>query len=378
MNAALMNTAHRPLFKHIRNHDVLFSELSVIRDEYIASLGFHNYTFHKTPKLITADNKRLSIEPERSIVLKDYKSAKGLKSILSKQLTGFSIIPKSDIGFRYPTAAIAGSDAPYIKRFRSEYFHKVDETRDICRPINLSYGIKSRGKSDNREEYEIWLPKDSLKQDPSDLFIKKYAQDLPPAVLHFARQEPVVHGWMGVKRCAFEGVYQHPSRSNNIVICIALSLDAYNIGARPDLSFCERANSSLAYGGAEIEWEVLGYYCPSGYVADHDEVWNAINLSIEAVSAPLEQAYKKHINYCNESKTERILSAIEALGNTTESIHALDLKPWEFLQTQSEYRKKPKDNSRSINLLGRLNRLFYHPDLPLPSLRELHHIAAQA
>ena len=372
-----MNAAIRPLFKHIRNHDVLFTELANIRNQFASELGLEGYIFHKTPKLITKDNKRLSIEPERSVVLRNYQSAKGFKSVLSNQLPGFNLIPKSDIGFRYPTAAIAGKDAPYIKRFRSEYFHRIDETRDICRPLNLSYGIKSRGKSDNREEYEVWLPENSLKLDPSPLFIDKYAEDLPNEVLEFASLPPIVHGWMGVKRCAFEGIYQAPSQTSNIAVCIALSLDAYNIGAKPDLSFSDATKSSLAYGGAEIEWEVLGYYCPLDSQSSHDEIWEAINQAINAISVPLENTYQASILPCNESKTERILSAIDELGNTSQSIQELNLKPWEFLQTQSDYRKKPKDLSRSVNLLGRLNRLFYNPELPLPSLRELHYLAAQ-
>lgn len=370
-----MNAAKRPLFKHIRNHDALFSELALIRNQFMLSLGFNHYHFHKTPMLITAEGKRLSIEPERSIVLNSYTAATGVKTVLRQHLPGFSIINGSDIGFRYPTAALAGPDAPYIKRFRSEYFHRVDEARDICRPINLSYGIKSRGKSDNREEYEVWLPHDNLQLDPSPLFIEKYAEDLPEAVLSFASQVPLVHGWMGVKRCAFEGIYQHASIAN-IVVCLALSLDAYNIGARPDLSYSSVTKSSIAYGGAEFEWEVLGYYCPQYYQPGHDEIWHAINTAINAISAPLENAFNAHIVASNESKTERILSAIAAVDITADEIQSLNLRPWEFLQTQSEYRKKPQDNSRSVNLLGRLNRLFYPPEMPLPSLRELHHLAA--
>ena len=161
-----------------------------------------------------------------------------------------------------------------------------------------------------------------------------------------------------------------------IAVCLALSLDAYNIGARPDLSYSAQSNSSIAYGGAEFEWEVLGYYCHREYQPTHDQIWLAINTAINAISEPLERAFSANIVPSDESKTERILSAIAELGITAEEIQSLDLKPWEFLQTQSEYRRKPQDSSRSINLLGRLNRLFYNPELPLPSLRELHHLAA--
>jgi hypothetical protein len=180
---------------------------------------------------------------------------------------------------------------------------------------------------------------------------------------------------MGVKRCAFEGIYQHPSLGD-IAIVLALSLDAYNIGARPDLAYSMVSKSSIAYGGAEFEWEVLGYYCPRGFHPSHDQIWHAINTSIDAISEPLESVFLKNIMPSNESKTERILSAIAAVDITTDEIKNLNLKPWEFLQTQSEYRRKTQDNSRSVNLLGRLNRLFYNSDLPLPSLRELHHLAA--
>lgn len=370
--------ADRPLFKHIRNHQTLFAELANVRNQHAKQLSEHEYVFHKTPKFVTAQGKHLSIEPERSVVLNNYKAAAGVKSVLSTQLAGFSLVPGSDIGFRYPTAAIAGQEAPYIKRFRSEYFHRVDEDRDICRPLNLSYGIKSRGKSDNREEYEVWVPQDQLNADPSPLFINKYGNDLPSEVLAFANQAPLVHGWMGVKRCAFEGVYQNPSIIGDIAVCLALSLDAYNIGARPDLSFSKTTQSSIAYGGAELEWEVMGYYSPKGTTLSHDQIWQAIDHSIDAISAPLEQAFANNIIPSNESKTERILSAIANAGITTQDIQELNLKPWEFLQTQSEYRKKLHDDSRSVNLLGRLNRLFYNPELPLPSLKELHYLAAKA
>ena len=368
---------NRPLFKYIRDHCTLFTELSNVRKDFVEQLGLQNYHFHKTPKLITEAGKRLSIEPERSIVLKHYKAAVGVKSILNSSLPGFSLVTGSDIGFRYPTAAIAGSDAPYIKRFRSEYFHRVDETRDICRPINLSYGIKSRGKGDNREEYEVWIPQQDLKLDPSPLFIDKYAKDIPHCVLEFASEPPLVHGWMGVKRCAFEGVYQNKAEFGDIAVCLALSLDAYNIGARPDLSFSDITKSSIAYGGAEVEWEVMGYFCPQDSSPSHDEIWDAINFTIEAVSTPLETAFQRHIVATKESKTERILSTIANANVSIQDIAQLNLKPWEFLQTESAYRKKQHDNKRSVNLLGRLNRLFYNPELPLPSLKELHYLAAQ-
>lgn len=371
-----MAAQHRPLFKHIRNHYALFAELANIRTEFSTHLGLDNYHFHKTPKFVNSQGMRLSIEPERSIVLNHYKAATGLKSVLSEQLPGFALVEGSDIGFRYPTAAIAGAEAPYIKRFRSEYFHQLDETRDICRPINLSYGIKSRGKGDNREEYEVWIPEQYIKLDPSPLFIDKYAKDIPDSVLKFAGIPPSVHGWMGVKRCAFEGIYTNPTEMGEIAICIALSLDAYNIGARPDLSFSKVCNSSIACGGAEVEWEVMGYFTPAQNHPSNEQLWDAINFTIEAISAPLESAYGEHIIASNESKTERILSAISYVGIGPDEIAELDLKPWEFLQTESASRKKQHDGSRSVNLLGRLNRLFYHPELSLPSLKELHYLAA--
>lgn len=375
MNAHV-NVKNRPLFKHIRNHDALFAELSLLRHDYVAKLGFEHYQFHKTPKFINAAGQRLSIEPERSVVFTDFTAATGVKAKLTRALTGFHIVENSDIGFRYPTAALSGKDAPYIKRFRSEYFHRVNEDRDICRPMNLSYGIKSRGKADNREEYEVWVDDDNLHINPSLLFIDRYKEDLPASVLEFIQQPPVVHGWMGVKRCAFEAVYYNKAQLGDIVICLALSLDAYNIGAKPDLSFCTQNKSSIALHGAEFEWEVLGYFSPNDSVIGHDQIWQAINFTINLLSEPLQTSFSKNIVKSSESKTERILSAIAQSNVTTCDIMALDLKPWEFLQTQSSTRKKAHDETRAVNLLGRLNRLFYHPDAPLPSLKELHHLAA--
>jgi hypothetical protein len=354
----------------------LFAELSILRHDFIAELGLQNYQFHKTPKFINADGQRLSIEPERSIVFNNFKAATGVKTALTSALAGFHIVEKSDIGFRYPTAALSGKDAPYIKRFRSEYFHKVNEDREICRPMNLSYGIKSRGKSDNREEYEVWVEDEILHLNPSSLFIERYGEDLPASVLNFIAKEPVVHGWMGVKRCAFEAVYHNKAELGDIVICLALSLDAYNIGAKPDLSFSTLSKSSIAQHGAEFEWEVLGYFAPKDSVISHDQIWDAINFTINLLSTPLQTSFSQNIISSTESKTERILSAIEQANVTSDEIMALNLKPWEFLQTQSFTRKKAHDETRTVNLLGRLNRLFYNPDNPLPSLKELHYLAA--
>ena len=59
-----------------------------------------------------------------------------------------------------------------------------------------------------------------------------------------------------------------------------------------------------------------------------------------------------------------------------EEILEWDLKPWEFLQTTSLHRRKAHDPSRSVNLLGRLNRLFYQETHVLPSLNEIHDLIA--
>jgi hypothetical protein len=120
------------------------------RNSYSQSLGLSDYVYHRTPKFITADVSRLTIEPEISLIVQDNKFFLGVKSILQREIPGFYVVNNSDIGFRYSIAAIAGLDAPFIKCFRSEFFHKVDEDRSICRPRNLYYGIKSSHKGDNR------------------------------------------------------------------------------------------------------------------------------------------------------------------------------------------------------------------------------------
>ena len=365
---------HRPLFKHIRNHDALFSELAMARNDFALSLGLANYIYHKTPKFITPDGSRLSIEPERSLIVQNYQSLQGVKNILEREIAGFYIVKNSDIGFRYPTAAIAGLDAPFIKRFRSEFFHKIDEDRSICRPLNLSYGIKSRGKADDRQEYEVWVPDDSLQLDPTPLFIDKYGEDLPDEVRNFASQTPIVHGWMGVKRAAFEAIYVNKTKMGDIAINLSLSVDAYNIGANPDLSFSELAGSSIAKGNAELEWEVMGYYAPIDMHPSHDELWQAIYHAIEAVSQPVSDKYHSHIIDSQESKTERILSTMAEQHISDEQIVEWDLKPWEFLQNTSSHRRKNHDPSRSVNFLGRLNRLFYQESHRLPSLKAIHEL----
>ena len=368
---------HRPLFKHIRDHNTLFSELAMVRNSYAQSLGLNEYVYHKTPKFITADGRRLTIEPERSVIVKDYQSFVGVKSILQRQIPGFYIVNNSDIGFRYPTAAIAGLDAPFIKRFRSEFFHQVDEDRSICRPLNLSYGIKSRGKGDNRQEYEIWVPDENVQLDPTPLFIDKYGEDLPDDVRDFAAQKPIVHGWMGVKRGAFEAIYLDKKNMGDIAINIGLSVDAYNIGAMPDLSYSPLVGSSIAVGNAELEWEVMGYFAPKGVHLDHDQIWAAINYAIEAVGTAVNDVYNKVAIASSESKTERILSCMQDQQICSQQIIQWDLKPWEFLQNTSNHRRKSHDPSRSVNLLGRLNRLFYQKSFKLPSLKKIHDVIAQ-
>ncbi|MBU2979918.1 hypothetical protein [Alteromonas sp. C1M14] len=365
-------TLNRPLFKHIRNHNALFTELAQYRHQAVAGLGMKDYQFHKTPKFVDEQGRRLTIEPERSIVLPSVHDLAGVKSKLANAIPSLTMVTHSEIGYRYPTAALAGLDAPFIKRMRSEYFHRVDEDRSICRPVNLSYGIKSRGKADNRQEYEVWMPDEAPDQNPLPLLIDRYGEDLPNDVRHFVEQPARVHGWMGVKRAAFEALYQNPAVCGDLIICVALSVDAYNIGAKPDLSFSPMAESSIAVSNAELEWEIEGYYAPRQWQFDHDDVWRAINHTLEAINAPLREFYGDTIVPLIESKTERILSTIKAMGVTTEEIEALNLQPWEFVQSESLHRVKSHDPSRPVNLLGRLNRLFYQPDRQLPSLNWMH------
>ncbi|WP_137165434.1 hypothetical protein [Salinimonas lutimaris] len=368
--------SQRPLLKHLRNHSVLFSELAALRDDSVRQLGLTGYEFHKTPKFYGPNGERLTVEPERSIVLPSLDLLKGVRTKLRQALPQLHDVQHSDVGYRYPTAALANSQAPFIKRLRSEYFHKMDEDRSICRPVNLSFGIKSRGKADNRQEYEVWMPNDDPQQNPLPLFIERYGEDLPLEVRQFLQEPMRVHGWMGVKRAAFEALYHQPEVLGDIVVCVAMSVDAYNIGARPDLSFSEQAESSIAASNAELEWEIEGYYAPQGSYHSHDEIWHAINYTLAAVSRPLEALYGDHIIETNESKTERILSTVASLGATDEEITALNLQPWEFLQTTSERRVKSHDPSRHVNFLGRLNRLFYQPEHQLPSIESIHDLIA--
>ena len=79
----------------------------------------------------------------------------------------------------------------------------------------------------------------------------------------------------------------------------------------------------------------------------------------------------------SESKTLRILSAIQGQQIPKEQVLQWNLKPWEFLQDASIYRRKSHDPSRPVNLLGRLNRLFYQEFFKLPSFKETHDLIAQ-
>ncbi len=101
-------------------------------------------------------------------------------------------------------------------------------------------------------------------------------------------------------------------------------------------------------------------------------MWAAINHTLEAINAPLDDLYGNEIIPIAESKTERILSTLQSLGVRQEEVDELNLQPWEFMLTESEHRVKAHDPSRSVNLLGRLNRLFYQPEQQLPSLNWMH------
>jgi hypothetical protein len=163
----------------------------------------------------------------------------------------------------------------------------------------------------------------------------------------------------------------------DIAIVIGLSIDAYNIGAMPDLSYSPLAGSSIAVGNAELEWEVMGYFAPKGTHPEHDQIWSAINHAIEAVGITVSDIYCKLAIPTTESKTERILSCIQNQQISTEQIFLQNLKPWEFLHAQSTHRRKAHDKSRTVNFLGRLNRLFYQEEFRLPSLLEIHDLVAQ-
>lgn len=366
----------RPLLKHTRDHEVLFSEIARLSDIAVKNLELKNYGFHKIPKLVTDQGDRLSIEPERSIVVPNYTLLQGVLPMLEESIPGFSMVPNSEAGFRYPTAALAGKDAPFIKRMRSEYFHRVDEDRSICRPVNLSFGIKSRGKSDNRLEYEVWVPDSAIDRNPLPLMVEKYGGDLPQSIRDFILQPATVYGWMGVKRAAFEALYHNPKELGDIVLCMSLSLDAYNVGARPDLSYCSEVESSIAMSQAEFEWEITGFYAPEGEVQNVDMLWSGIRYALAAVAEPLEDIFGSIIIRTDQNKTERILNTVENLGISVDYVKCLNLQPEEFLKTSSDHRVKSHDPKRCINLLGRLNRLFYQPQHKLPSINRLHDVIA--
>lgn len=72
----------RPLLRHIRDHKALFLEIARLRDRAVGELGLTNYEFHKTPKFISSTGERLTIEPERSIILPTTDLLRGVKSKL--------------------------------------------------------------------------------------------------------------------------------------------------------------------------------------------------------------------------------------------------------------------------------------------------------
>jgi hypothetical protein len=121
----------------------------------------------------------------------------------------------------------------------------------------------------------------------------------------------------------------------------------------------------------------MGYYAPKGTHPEHDQIWAAIDHGIEAVGQPVSDIYNNVAIASTESKTERILSCIQQQQISNEQVLQWNLKPCEFLQAQSAHRRKAHDQSRTVNLLGRLNRLFYQEEFRLPSLLEIHDLVAQ-
>ena len=361
--------------EHINDHDALFKVLANVRNNFLAAT-LPGQEFHKLPPLQLPDGRELAIEPERSIILPRYQVMEGIKNHLEQNIPGFRIVKNSECGFRYPTAAIAGPDAPFIKRFRSDLFYE-DLERKIYVPKHMSYGVKSRGKGDNRLEYEVDVDENRLDEDPSQLFIGKYGDDLPSNVLGFTKLEPIVHGWMCVKRAAFDAIYTNKAELGDISVVVSMSVDAFNIGAKPDLSFHDEVGSSIAVQNAELEWEGMGYITPKGYTPSNAEIWDAMNKVVPAIGDAVEDMYSSIIIPSDESKTERILSTVFNHGATAESIAEMNLKPWEFLQTESTHRKKTHAPEQYVNFLGRLNRQFYQQAHNLPDIHDLHALMSE-
>lgn len=119
---------HRPLFKHIRNHDALFSELALLRGEYVTQLGLKHHEFHKTPKFITPDGRRLTIEPERSIVVPNVDVLKGVKSQLEKALRAFISSLKVKLVFATRPPQLLAAMRRLSNAFAQSFFTKTVKT----------------------------------------------------------------------------------------------------------------------------------------------------------------------------------------------------------------------------------------------------------
>ena len=144
--------------------------------------------------------------------------------------------------------------------------------------------------------------------------------------------------------------------------------------ARPDLSFAPEIDSSIALSQAEFEWEVLGYYAPHDTEMKQDSIWQSIDAALEAISEPLEAHFSSLLSLLMKVK-RTILSVIKHSGVSFEEIAQMNLQQ-EFMRMRvSTLKSRP---SRSVNLLGRLNRLFYQPEHIIPSLQELHDVLISA
>ena len=137
--------------------------------------------------------------------------------------------------------------------------------------------------------------------------------------------------------------------------------------------------SSIAVNNAELELELelMGYYATKDTHPVQDLICSTINHAIEAEGRAVSGKYDKVAIPSRESKTERTLSCIQGQHISTEQVLQWNLKPWEFLQAASIHRRKSHDPSRPVNLLGRLNRLYYQESFTLASLKKLHDCIAQ-
>lgn len=106
----------------------------------------------------------------------------------------------------------------------------------------------------------------------------------------------------------------------DLLLCVGMLVDVYNIGVCFDLLFLLEVDSFIVVSNVELEWEIMGYYVLIGVYFDYDILWVVINYMLEVIGELFNILYVNDIILIMESKIECIFSIIEVYGVMLEDI----------------------------------------------------------